>query len=841
MSLSRQGEQQKGLLPPSDPNRRTSGEATINELAAHATNRETKKGILPGIPFVIAMPTVLVCALAAGIIPAIVIILNTAQSSVNDLTSQIIVVTALSGMTRWVQYMQAIMTATSVFADSPIISSFMTTKVRGFQNDPNVNLFGLEYYNNMGGNIRRQNITGELESLPADPTLRNSTQFSIYNSTTVCYIDYSASDNRVTISQQAVVSQFSSEFSRVAYGSPFKNPFINFGDPAYQPVSNQYRTLETCPPSGRWQAIQNKGVPRFTHGRCPTKDAGGRSAYVCMTGFFQDRSVLTSVSPVGISRIFLLANEFQLAAANVPVELRTSNPNSTALVNATASNDTVIAELSTNLVALYGGGVSKFIPISINSTNSFSILSSNIVPFKLQSDNNEEWATIALKVQLTFGEQFGLVVAMPKRALLGIALTIYAVQPLKRIIQDMGKATNFDFSMLSSGKFDESGVFSEVRQLQKTFNTMMKAFAGSIKQNREIRQPLKFKVDEIRPTSSFWMNCLLKRKSSISGKGRQLVCATNCLPDPPIIIALIFESAKSIWRTKYRPLLSQTFARLKALVRMSQTRSGQKGHRYIPDWRGDHHLARRPGNESGDQKEHFSRDSLYHRHCHLCSFVHLQLGDYTVQDCVNSKAWQKCCHGQVILEPVHTFLVMDRDGGNSNHCQYIQLIHARKLKWISTMVGITKRAPKDRGPEKVYVMAHDAFKIPGQTKRHGVSEISKMYNTSSAKVLNYSMGAHKFLFSRLCRRSSRIYRLIFRAHRLLQPHLESQRMEIIQKWYGLELYVDGDEGGGDDEDEVEEEDDDEEKSEEEDETEEVLKSDPRKPSTLLGCLSFWKC
>ncbi|KAI8814399.1 hypothetical protein BJ742DRAFT_766199 [Cladochytrium replicatum] len=506
MSLSSQGEQRKGLLPPSDPNRRTSGEATINELAAHATNRETKKGILPGIPFVIAMPTVLVCALAAGIIPAIVIILNTAQSSVNDLTSQIIVVTALSGMTRWVQYMQAIMTATSVFTDSPVISSFMTAKVRGFQNDPNVNLYGLNYYNNIGGNISRQNITGELESLPADPTLRNATQFAIYNSTTVCYIDYSA-----TYAQCINVNTTTG----VAYGSSFKNPFINFGDPAYQAAGGQYRVLETCPRTGRWQAIQNGGVPRFTHARCATKDAGGRSAYVCLTGFFQDRSVLTSVSPVGISRIFLLANEFQLAAANVPVELRTSNPNSTALVNATASNDTVIAELSTNLVALYGGGVSKFIPISINSTNSFSILSSNIVPFKLQSDNNEEWATIALKVQLTVGEQFGLVVAMPKSqfigaiesskargtvsaaisasvgALLGIALTIYAVQPLKRIIQDMGKATNFDFSMLSSGKFDESGVFSEVRQLQKTFNTMMKAFAGSIKQNREMNSKMR--------------------------------------------------------------------------------------------------------------------------------------------------------------------------------------------------------------------------------------------------------------------------------------------------------------------------------------------------------------
>ncbi|KAJ3156630.1 hypothetical protein HDU86_003854 [Geranomyces michiganensis] len=107
----------------------------------------------------------------------------------------------------------------------------------------------------------------------------------------------------------------------------------------------------------------------------------------------------------------------------------------------------------------------------------------------------------------------GLVVAIPHSAIfykidiakkrsvgiaaglsVGIALimaVIFAliVTPLRHLAQAMGLLTQMDFAALDNGKIlEERSYISEIRGVQSSFSTMVKAFAGGIKRNRELAQ-----------------------------------------------------------------------------------------------------------------------------------------------------------------------------------------------------------------------------------------------------------------------------------------------------------------------------------------------------------------
>ncbi|KAJ3154020.1 hypothetical protein HDU89_008889 [Geranomyces variabilis] len=74
----------------------------------------------------------------------------------------------------------------------------------------------------------------------------------------------------------------------------------------------------------------------------------------------------------------------------------------------------------------------------------------------------------------------------------GIALimaVIFAlvVTPLRHLAKAMGMLTQMDFAALDNGRIlEEQSYISEIRGVQNSFSTMVKAFAGGIKKNREL-------------------------------------------------------------------------------------------------------------------------------------------------------------------------------------------------------------------------------------------------------------------------------------------------------------------------------------------------------------------
>ncbi|KAI8807859.1 hypothetical protein BJ742DRAFT_894738 [Cladochytrium replicatum] len=201
-----------------------------------------------------------------------------------------------------------------------------------------------------------------------------------------------------------------------------------------------------------------------------------------------------------------MTQENKIALINVNVSVANQNNTDFVVVNEVA--DPITANVGAALLATYGGGITKF-PY-YNMSDLLINGRAYIHDFAVPSDNGEYWATIALRIRGGTTDDFAIVVAIPKSqftqninasktrgtttaviiacvtSLLGVGLTLIAAWPLKKMTKNMELATKLDFSMLEGGKFDEGSTFLEIRNLQRTFNTMIKAFAGAIKSNKKL-------------------------------------------------------------------------------------------------------------------------------------------------------------------------------------------------------------------------------------------------------------------------------------------------------------------------------------------------------------------
>ncbi|KAJ3151848.1 hypothetical protein HDU86_005980 [Geranomyces michiganensis] len=71
-------------------------------------------------------------------------------------------------------------------------------------------------------------------------------------------------------------------------------------------------------------------------------------------------------------------------------------------------------------------------------------------------------------------------------AILGSAALAMMVRPLRELTLTMQQITKFDFSAIQSGKLDHRSVVAELRRMEVVFDTMCKAFAASIRRNRDL-------------------------------------------------------------------------------------------------------------------------------------------------------------------------------------------------------------------------------------------------------------------------------------------------------------------------------------------------------------------
>ncbi|KAI8916760.1 hypothetical protein DFJ77DRAFT_354148 [Powellomyces hirtus] len=77
---------------------------------------------------------------------------------------------------------------------------------------------------------------------------------------------------------------------------------------------------------------------------------------------------------------------------------------------------------------------------------------------------------------------------MAGMSLLVSALFVVAVLPLFKLAREMAQLTKLDFGTLEeSGALEQRSFLWELRKVQATFATMVKAFAGAIKKNKEMQ------------------------------------------------------------------------------------------------------------------------------------------------------------------------------------------------------------------------------------------------------------------------------------------------------------------------------------------------------------------
>ncbi|KAJ3127412.1 hypothetical protein HK098_006401 [Nowakowskiella sp. JEL0407] len=165
------------------------------------------------------------------------------------------------------------------------------------------------------------------------------------------------------------------------------------------------------------------------------------------------------------------------------------------------------------VMSRFNNDISTSSPIDID-TLSIVAISNLIEIFKLS--DGEEWIISAIPLTFETDDRFVVVIGIPKKEYFGdidgairtgttisiaiafcgcvisVALFLIITQPLRAIGQKMEKVAQFDFSMLADGWFKEDNFFLEIRNLERNFNNMVKAFSGGIKVNKDLIKHLSY-------------------------------------------------------------------------------------------------------------------------------------------------------------------------------------------------------------------------------------------------------------------------------------------------------------------------------------------------------------
>ncbi|KAJ3121411.1 hypothetical protein HK098_003672 [Nowakowskiella sp. JEL0407] len=271
-----------------------------------------------------------------------------------------------------------------------------------------------------------------------------------------------------------------------------------------------YKKIEKCGTSGNWLAEAVFGNGFFSYANCGlvVKGAfGGQSPYTCGSAFNTSRTLpaaFKKVTPSTETRIFLA----DLKGAIISTNLDVPNIKNESFVTPSNFDDPIIKEIG-KLISPKGDW-SEVPQMSIDATTLKANTNTKVHKEYILQSNGARWMTVVSKVQFETPDVFYLVVAIPRKdffglvdssiqqgitvssifaalgIVVGLGIIVGVLLPLRKLKKNIEKVTDFDFTLLSTGGLEENSVFSEVKAVQRTFNVMVKAFAGAIRRNREL-------------------------------------------------------------------------------------------------------------------------------------------------------------------------------------------------------------------------------------------------------------------------------------------------------------------------------------------------------------------
>ncbi|KAJ3120314.1 hypothetical protein HK098_004687 [Nowakowskiella sp. JEL0407] len=450
----------------------------VKQLAGEISNNaqvKIKKGMFCGIPLAVVMLTLTIGIFSLAIIPSVVI----------DLSVQL------------TDILTSVKRANDIFLSNDAVQFAMVNKTEGFHLLDNVNRAARVTFQNSPFMDRiictqRYNITGTAPVVPSGARMVNSIAYTdIFGGFWSIWCDYS--DLTKCLSGM--------------YNFDLKMMIPNVTLPAFLYGAREnvdkgylYEKLDSCGSEGTWiPEIVGSGF--FTYVRCATPIPGllnGASPYTCGSVFstaYTLPPIFDKVSPSPDSRVMLTDLQGQIIVTNLNGTLFPNISKGKFLKTANFS-DPVIQEIGQ---LLSPSSTWSEIPALSIDISALKVSSTQKVHQEFTLSTGSKWMVVVSKVEFETPEQFFLFVIIPRQDffglvdlsiqkgvtlssvfsvvgfVVGIAITIGVLLPLRSLKKNIEQVTEFDFSVLSGGGLEENSVFSEVKAVQKTFNVMVKA------------------------------------------------------------------------------------------------------------------------------------------------------------------------------------------------------------------------------------------------------------------------------------------------------------------------------------------------------------------------------
>ncbi|KAI8812673.1 hypothetical protein BJ742DRAFT_28268 [Cladochytrium replicatum] len=462
----------------------------VGDLATETT-KQTKRARV-SLPLAAAILSILIPALCLTTIPSAAILVNAMMSSSTLLTTSILSSVVDHVNIQVTSYLNTTSQTVLSLIQSPNVFD-VVTKASNFTTDTRTNLWVLSVLSQsdtLSGarfiSCQRKNLNNNAPTSSPD-TMRVNVWWGQGN---IYWCDYTS-----------FTQCFSSAIDPVTGIAGPSAPF-----PLVTPdsVNRAFScTIQSeCPKSGGvWKPELVLGELWLTFAACsaPVNQFGPTAPYsssIPLQAGGPISATFSSLSPSQNSRIFLVDSLGHLLATSTRASV--ANSAGSDFVAAASSNDTIIAQLSqivktqTNSFTSTGSLVGKLYrtalssgdqwtysvaPLTVASTSPLYLIAA--IPRRDYFASIDDAQRSAIIVTTVFGIVSMLVVVL---AIIGITF------PVRKLTTEMVNVAKFDFSMLERGFFVEDSLFSEIRNMQSTFNTLVKAFAGAIKRNKAMNQ-----------------------------------------------------------------------------------------------------------------------------------------------------------------------------------------------------------------------------------------------------------------------------------------------------------------------------------------------------------------
>ncbi|KAI8802745.1 hypothetical protein BJ742DRAFT_777925 [Cladochytrium replicatum] len=449
---------------------------------------------MPRVSLMAFVGTFLLAVLIIATVPTAVIVFTTSLSSVDTLAETIITDVVDRANSELSHILNGISASTLLFASSKPARAFLTSHARGYGRNVDYNYLGLQLLNSTPGLVyivcaQATNLSGEVPST-WNQTYQNSTMYGV-ESKHAYYFDYTHPNSVVQLPIDSATGE--------VIGS-----LIDKEIPAEIVIENAsiFWMLKKKLYGPYWLA-EIVDAPRLTF--------AGVSRPMNVTNIFGETQ--TTV-PFGCAATMLISEAEALLNSLTPTpNTRLYMTNAAMLLIATNKNISTVAEDGYTFQFMSTVPIPQAADKYISEMGSIFYAPSQEIQ-SYTSHDGTQWKLATRALILKHGESdFTLSVAIPRKDFFervessiqrGIVITIVAsvlglflalvvvvliITPIRRMVQNMAKATKFEFSSLEESlKLTRPSIFIELRILQETFAKMVKTFAEAIQRNKVLTE-----------------------------------------------------------------------------------------------------------------------------------------------------------------------------------------------------------------------------------------------------------------------------------------------------------------------------------------------------------------